>query len=87
MTPKCLLPRQHILSVATDGTLRCLWTDDLPLAEMGQIAIDRASTIEFAHEAQQWQVLINGEVAFSHPSRENCLAWEHRHFNDLLRQP
>lgn len=86
MTKKCPLPRQHILSVKTDGTLRCLWTDDLPLSAMGRLAIERASTIEFSHEAQRWQVVIDGEAAFSDPSREACLAWEHQHFNAQLSE-
>ena len=86
MTPKCPLPRQHILSVATDGTLRCLWNEDIPLAALGSLTVERASTIEFAHQAQCWQVIINGETAYSHPSRDACLAWEHQHFNALLDQ-
>lgn len=86
MTPKCPLPRQHILSVATDGTLRCLWNEDIPLAAIGSLTVERASTIEFDHQAQCWQVVIDGEAAYSHPSREACLAWEHQHFNAQLSQ-
>lgn len=74
----------HILSIANDGTLRCLWTDHLPLSDLGRLTIERASTIEFAHDLQCWQVDINGEIVFSHPSRDACLAWEHNHFNRLL---
>lgn len=84
MTATCPPPHPHILSVATDGTLRCLWTDKLPLADLGRLTIERASTIEFDHAAQCWQVHINGTIHFSHPFRDQCLAWEHDHFNELL---
>ena len=63
----------HIITFALDGTARCLWTEAVPLRELGQLAIQRASTIEFNPSIQQWEVRLTsnpGAVAFSHPSRE-----------------
>ena len=41
-----------------------------------------ATTIEFDATSQQWKVRdTGGALLHSHPSREVCLAWEHRHFN------
>jgi hypothetical protein len=74
------------LSVATDGTLRCLWNEDIPLAALGRLDVTRASTIEFSPEAQCWQVVINGATAYADASRDACLSWEHQHFNAQLSQ-
>lgn len=76
----------QILSIAKDGTLRCLWTERLPLASFGTLTITRASSIEFDHAAQSWQVIIGGSVHYSHRSRDACLEWEHEHFNRQLAE-
>lgn len=61
-----------------DGTARGLYTDLIPLAEIGQLAIERASTIEFNHASQQWEVRSpGGELLFANASRQLCLDWEH----------
>ena len=76
--------REHVIRFAPDGTGRCLWTEAVPLAELGRLEITRASTIEFSATCQQWEVRLasNPEtVAFSHPSRETCLEWERRKLN------
>ena len=64
---------------AADGTVRCLWTEVLPLHEFGRLDINRASTVEFNSVKQQWEVRMASNpdvVAFSHASRETCLNWE-----------
>ena len=69
------------------GTAHCLWTEALPLQELGRLAVQRASTIEFNHPAQRWEVRLATApeaVAFSHPSRETCLNWERNTLNTLL---
>ena len=37
-----------------DGTAQCLWTEALPLHELGRLEITRASNIEFNNATQQW---------------------------------
>ena len=37
-----------------DGTAQCLWTEALPLPELGRLQITRASNIEFNNATQQW---------------------------------
>ena len=69
----------HIITFAADGTARCLWTEAVPLQEIGVLDVQRASQVEFNSSRQVWEVRLasNREVvAFSHPSRETCLHWE-----------
>lgn len=72
---------------APDGTARCLWTEAVPLQELGRLAMQRASTVEFNQSTQDWEVRLASNpdvVAFAHPSREACLNWERRKLNALL---
>ena len=40
------------------------------------------SNIEFNNTAQEWEVNSpEGELLFSHPSRQASLDWEHHYFN------
>jgi hypothetical protein len=71
--------KSHTVVIGLDGTVRCLWTDAIPLHELGPLEVTRASTIEFNNQAQKWEVRLASNtdaVAFSHPSRETCLQWE-----------
>jgi hypothetical protein len=70
--------------VLPDGTIKTLWTDALPLADLGPLAIERASSIEFWPIRQKWAVQIEGSIVFESTSRAECLAWEHDHFNNQL---
>ena len=79
--------RTHTITVAPDGTVRCLWTEAVPLHELGRLAIQRASTVEFNCREQTWEVRLASKpevVAFSHSSREICLDWERNTINALL---
>lgn len=75
------------ITFAPDGTIHCLWTEAVPLQELGRLAMQRASTVEFNHSTQVWEVRLGSApdaVAFAHPSRETCLNWERRTLNALL---
>jgi hypothetical protein len=77
----------HVITFAPDGTARCSWTDAVPLHELGRLAIECASTVEFNCRKQAWEVRLasNPEsVAFSDSSREICLHWERNTINALL---
>ena len=71
----------HIITFALDGTARCLWTEAVPLHELGRLEVQRASTIEFNGTTQLWEVRLVSDpdtVAFSNASRDACLEWEHQ---------
>ena len=75
------------ITFAPDGTARCLWTEAVPLHQLGRLDIQRASTVEFEPSNQQWEVRLASDpetVAFSHPSRDTCLDWERNTINALL---
>ena len=65
------------ISFHTDGTGLCLWTEAVPLHELGRLEIHRATNIEFNNAAQQWEVKdLKGKVRFFARSRTACLEWE-----------
>jgi hypothetical protein len=72
----------HVLTFTGNGEGQCLYTEAIELAAIGRLTIRRATTIEFSETSQQWEVRdAGGALLHSHPSREICLEWEHRHFN------
>jgi hypothetical protein len=74
----------HVITFDDDGTANTLWTDKLPLAELGTMKVKRASWIEFNEGTQKWEVRFNSndkKPAFSDSSREACLAWENEQLN------
>jgi hypothetical protein len=76
-----------VITFAPDGTAWGLWTEIVPLHELGRLDIQRASTVEFQPSTQKWEVRLASNpdaVAFSHPSRETCLEWERNTLNALL---
>jgi hypothetical protein len=77
-----------IITIAPDGTARCLWTEAVPLHELGRLEIQRAFSVEFDNQAQAWCVFdAMGDCLYGSPSRETCLAWERRHLNWVLDNP
>ena len=79
--------KPHTIIFTPDGTLHCLWTEAVPLAQLGRLDVRRASTVEFNETKQHWEVRMASSpetVAFSHPSRAVCLDWERETINDQL---
>jgi hypothetical protein len=67
----------HIITFAPNGTARCLWTESVPLHELGRLEIHRATNIEFNNATQHWEVKDQkGGVRFFARSRFTCLEWE-----------
>ena len=44
------------ISFTPEGTAHCLWTEVLPLHEIGRLEVSRASNIEFNNSTQKWEV-------------------------------
>jgi hypothetical protein len=71
-------PMNIHISFNPDGTALCLWTEAVPLHELGLLKITRASNIEFNNTTQHWEVIDRkGRVRFIARSRAACLEWEH----------
>lgn len=66
------------------GEIRCLWTDELPLRELGEIQVARASNVDWDAAAGEWVVSVAGIELFRNASREVCLGWEHEHDELIL---
>jgi hypothetical protein len=76
-----------VIAFAQDGTGRCLWTEQLPLHEFGHLGTERASSIEFKGETQEWEVRLTADlekVVFYSTSRQECLRWETEALNERL---
>jgi hypothetical protein len=75
------------IAFAPDGTARCLWTETVPLRELGRLTVERASAVEFNQATQVWEVRLASNpdaIAFAHAARDTCLEWERRTLNALL---
>ena len=44
------------LRIASDGTVRALWTDAIDWQDLGRLAVHRASHVEFCPRKQVWYV-------------------------------
>ena len=85
MTPTTDIP--EVLHFQPDGTGAGLYTEAIDLQQIGRLEMSRASNIEFNPESQQWEVFdFTGHRLFSDTSREVCLRWERRHFNQPDQQ-
>ena len=62
------------------GHIDCLYTEAIDLHVLGRLHVVRATDIRFNPKSQQWDVrrADTGKLVFSHPSRTECLAWEHQ---------
>ena len=68
------------ITITLDGEAHCLWTEALPLHELGRLTIQRAYSVEFDNAAQAWRVFDReGDCLLCSPSRETCLVWETKH--------
>ena len=74
----------HVLTFEDDGGCHTLWTDKLPLSDLGTLRVRRASWIDFNEHTQRWEVRFDphsDDPVFTHPSREECLRWENEKLN------
>ena len=46
----------HTITFSLDGTASCLWTEAVPLHELGRLEVQRASMVEFNGATQLWEV-------------------------------
>ena len=71
-----------VLRFAPDGTGAGLYTERIDLRQIGPLEVVRASRVEFDAPSQRWEVRdLSGRRLHADPSRQACLDWERRHFN------
>ena len=67
------------ITFTQEGTAQCLWTEALPLHELGKLEVTRASNLEFNNSTQHWEVKDRrSKIRFIAKSRSACLEWEPR---------
>jgi hypothetical protein len=65
------------ISFKPDGMAHCLWTEALPLRELGRLEIHRSTNIEYNNTTQHWEVRDQKDkVRFFARTRSACLEWE-----------
>lgn len=72
------------IDITPAGEVRCLYTEAIPLQELGPLHVRRASNVEFDASTQAWVVRVAGCDLFRDPSRQACLDWEHQHDETIL---
>lgn len=71
--------------ICPDGTLKCLYTEDLDLRELGTLQITRATDIRFNEVSQVWDVIAGGANSiYSNASRAACIEWEKQNLQPNL---
>ena len=82
-----MIARSIVINIAESGAISCLWTEVLPLNEIGTLHVQRASNVEFNPTTQMWEVSLCGSdrVDYTNPSRAVCIAWEVSTLNERLR--
>ena len=63
----------------TDGTATAFYDEELGLTELGEVSLERVSTVEWNKLFQCWEVWKLGKdsrLLFSDKSRAVCLQWE-----------
>lgn len=74
---------EAVLTFDPDGTAQGLYTEAIPLHELGRLCVRRASTIEFDDAIQKWVVRSpEGAELYQSPSRQQCLDWEREFYNN-----
>ena len=69
-----------------EGDLTGIYRDDLPLEEMGDFTIERASEVEFAHERGLWEARKpDGTLIAEHRNRQKCIRLEVRYLEAELQ--
>ena len=69
-----------VITFTPDGQGQALYSEIINLADIGPLAIRRATVIEYEDHEQVWCVReLSGSPLFHHPSRQTCLDWERQH--------
>jgi hypothetical protein len=66
----------HSLYLRPNGSVECLYSDDVQGLDLGVLSVSRASNVEFDNKRQEWVVLVEDQEIACSKSREEALAYE-----------
>jgi len=68
---------KYVITINANGSVKGLYSDRLPYRELGPLAIDRASTVEWDAARQVWRAVApDGKVLAESASRDECIRGE-----------
>ena len=68
------------ITFTPDGTGHAIYTEAIDLGRIGQLTVERATTIEYDNASQCWHAKDNtGFDMYHSPSRQTCLDWERQY--------
>ncbi len=71
--------------IRPEGAVEGLYSDEIPLKNLGYLDIKRATNVEFCSDRQEWIVTLpDGTEVYSNANREKALAWERKYCDSLL---
>jgi hypothetical protein len=74
------------LFFSPNGVITCLYSEEIPLLKIGRLNIKRFTKVEPNQTSTGWQVKnMKGKILFSDPSKQTCLWWEEKYFNERMR--
>jgi len=77
--------KEQIL-IIKDNTIECVYSDNLPLSELGDLKVNRASSVEFNNETKMWNVIIKNKVLYSNKNRNESIEWEIEYLQNYLKE-
>ncbi len=71
------------LEVTPNGDIRCLYTDEVDLSQLGRLQVSRASHVEYDNHLRKWTVtsVKTGKRLHSAMTRESALEWECQYYS------
>lgn len=76
-----------ILLIEGNGDLKCLWTDKIPLTNLGAVSVERASNVEFDSTNGTWFVKLAGTdeiIGKGYTKRKDAIDFEVEYLNKTL---
>jgi hypothetical protein len=71
------MTQKRVIVIRPNGTVRTMWSDALPLREMGHVSAMRASSVEWDEEHQLWVARDNdGKIIAIDKDRDAAIAQE-----------
>jgi len=78
-----------VIKIQTNGNLKTLYTEKIPLNNLGKLTVERASNVEFDSTKGTWSVRVvetDKVIGTGFALRSEALKFEVKHLNETLSQ-